>query len=121
MSRKRILLADDNDASRELIREVLEGSGYIVIEAADGRETLRKVNENPPDLLLLDIQMPHVDGYGVLNALRGDLRFAELPVVALTAFAMHGDRERALGAGFDGYVTKPVDIAALRVELQRFL
>jgi len=121
MNGKRILLADDNDTSRELIREVLECSGYDVSEAADGREALRKVGENPPDLLLLDIQMPHMDGYGVLSAIRADPRVADLRVVALTAFAMHGDRERALGAGFDGYVTKPVDIGALRVEVQRFL
>jgi CheY-like chemotaxis protein len=121
MSGKRILLADDNDTSRELIREILEGGGYDVSEAADGCEALRKIEENPPDLLLLDIQMPHVDGYGVLRALRANPRFARMHVVALTAFAMHGDRDRALDAGFDGYVTKPVNIAALRVEVKRFL
>jgi CheY-like chemotaxis protein len=120
MSHK-ILVADDNTTSRELIREVLEMSGYDVLEAADGREAIRRVREGMPDLLLLDIQMPHLDGYGVLRELRADPQLSNLRVVALTAFAMHGDRERALDAGFDGYITKPVEIAALRQEIRKFL
>lgn len=120
MSRK-ILVADDNPASRELIREVLEMSGYHVIEAADGEEALQGVRAGAPDLALLDIQMPRLDGYGVLRELRADPRFDGLKVVALTAFAMQGDRERALEAGFDGYITKPVEIAVLRQEIRRFL
>lgn len=121
MSAKRILVADDNPASRELIREVLESGSYDVIEASDGLEAVRKARNGAPDLVLLDIQMPHLDGYAVLRELREDPACAELPVVALTAFAMQGDREKALDAGFDGYITKPVEIAALRRELHRFL
>jgi len=121
MNPKRILVADDNAASRELLREVLEMSGYDVLEAADGQEALRKARETSPDLALVDIQMPHLDGFGVLQALRDDPRFTDLRVVALTAFAMQGDRERALGAGFDGYITKPVEISALRQEIRKFL
>ena len=121
MSSKKILVADDSVASRELIREVLEMSSYDVIEATNGEEALRSVEENAPDLVLVDIQMPRLDGYGVLRRLRADPRFANLLVVALTAFAMQGDRERALDAGFDGYITKPVDIASLRQEIRRFL
>ncbi|HTQ56143.1 MAG TPA: response regulator [Bryobacteraceae bacterium] len=120
MSHK-ILVADDNAASRELIREVLEMSGYDVMEAVDGREAVARAREGVPDLLLVDIQMPHVDGFGVLRELRSDPRLSNVRVVALTAFAMHGDRERALDAGFDGYISKPVEIAALRKEIQRFL
>jgi two-component system cell cycle response regulator DivK len=121
MSAKKILVADDSVASRELIREVLEMSGYEVIDATDGEEAVRLVRENAPDLVLVDIQMPRLDGYGVLRELRADPRFPDLRVVALTAFAMQGDSERALDAGFDGYITKPVDIAALRQEIRRFL
>ena len=118
---QRILVADDNTASRELIREVLELSGYDVVEAGDGMEALARVREGPPDLLLVDIQMPRLDGYGVLRELRGDPNLAGLRVVALTAFAMHGDRERALEAGFDGYITKPVDLTSLRQQVRKFL
>ncbi len=120
MSHK-ILVADDNHVSRELIREVLEMSGYDVVEAADGRDAVERARENTPDLLLVDIQMPHLDGYGVLRELRADPRFYALQIVALTAFAMQGDRERALDAGFDGYITKPVEIAALRQEIKKLL
>jgi len=117
----RILVADDNTASRELVREVLEMSGYDVVEAADGLEAVAKARETTPDLLLVDIQMPHLDGYGVLRELRADPRLAALHVVALTAFAMQGDRERAMDAGFDGYISKPVNLAALREEIRRFI
>lgn len=117
----RILVADDNDASRELIREVLEMSGYEVIDAADGQDAVRRAGEGVPDLVLVDIQMPRLDGYGVLRQLRADPRCSGMRVVALTAFAMQGDRERALEAGFDGYITKPVEIAALRQEIRKFV
>jgi CheY-like chemotaxis protein len=117
----KILVADDNTASRELIREVLEMSGYDVVEAADGAEAVSRVRENTPDLLLVDIQMPRLDGYGVLRELRADPLLSGLRIVALTAFAMQGDRDRAMDAGFDGYITKPVDLAALRREIKRFL
>ena len=121
MNQKKVLVADDNAASRELIREVLETSGYEVVDAGDGEEAVHRVYETMPDLLLVDIQMPSLDGYGVLQKLRLEPRFSELRIVALTAFAMQGDRERALAAGFDGYITKPVEIAALRQEIRKFL
>jgi CheY-like chemotaxis protein len=117
----RILVADDNDASRELIREVLEMSGYDVVEAVDGRDAVNRVRESSPDLVLVDIQMPRLDGYGVLRELRADPRLSELRVVALTAFAMQGDSDRARDAGFNGYITKPVQIAALRQEIKKLL
>jgi two-component system, cell cycle response regulator DivK len=121
MSAGKILVADDSEPSRELIREVLEMSDYEVIEAADGAEALCRIRDSAPDLVLMDIQMPRMDGYAVLRQVRQDRQLVSLPVVALTAFAMQGDRERALNAGFDGYITKPVDIAALRCEIRRFL
>jgi len=120
MSRK-ILVADDNTASRELIREVLEMSGYDVVEAADGHAAVGAARANAPDLVLVDIQMPRLDGYGVLRELRADPLLSGLHVVALPAFAMQGDRDRALDAGFDGYITKPVDIATLRQEIRKLL
>jgi two-component system cell cycle response regulator DivK len=116
----KILVADDSPASRELICEVLEMSGYDVVGAADGREAVNRAREHSPTLLLVDIQMPRLDGYGVLRELRADPLLSGIYVVALTAYAMQGDRDRAMAAGFDGYITKPVDIAALREEVKRF-
>jgi len=118
---KRILVADDKASSRELVRTVLEHCGYEVIEAADGAEALEMARLSEPDFILLDLQMPVLDGFGVIERLRGDLRFAATPVVALTASAMYGDREKALAAGFSGYVTKPIHLTSLRKEVQRLL
>ena len=115
---KTILVADDSAISRELVREALEEVGYRVIEAADGREALAMALENTPDLALLDVRMPVQDGYQTVRAIREDPRLAGLPVLALTAFAMRGDEEKAASAGFDGYLTKPIGIAALRVAVE---
>lgn len=115
---KTILVADDSAVSRELVREALEDIGYCVIEAADGREALAKAIETAPDLALLDISMPILDGYATIRAIREDPRLAALPVIALTAFAMRGDAEKASAAGFDGYLTKPISIAALRAAVE---
>lgn len=92
----------------------MEPHAYEITEAGDGHEVLAGVERQRPDLILLDVQMPRLDGYGVLTRLREDARHADLPVMALTAFAMRGDRERGLVAGFTNYVTKPIDIGALR-------
>ena len=114
---KRVLVADDNPAGRELVREGLSGHASSIIEAADGREALQKIRETQPDLVLLDIQMPEMDGYDVLREIRSDPALRGLRIVALTAFAMQGDRERALEAGFDDYLTKPVSVASLKAQL----
>ena len=116
---KRVLLAEDNPMNRELIRDMLEAGGFEVIETSDGEEALRSLRETPPDLVLLDVQMPRLDGYAVLRHLRHELRLGNLPVIALTAYAMRGDREKALAAGFDGYVSKPIDFLQLRAEIER--
>ncbi len=118
---KRILIVDDKATSRELLRTVLERQGYAITEAADGDEALRKIRAETPDLVLLDLQMPVRSGYEVLGELRQDPRFAALPIIALTASAMQGDRERALAAGFTAYLAKPVALAHLRDAIQRLL
>ena len=115
---KTILVADDSVVSRELVREALEDIGYRVVEAADGGEALAKAIENAPDLALLDIRMPVLDGYATLRAMRENPRLTAFPVLALTAFAMRGDHEKAIAAGFDGYLTKPISIAELRAEVE---
>jgi two-component system, cell cycle response regulator DivK len=118
---KTILIADDKATGRELVRTVLEKSGYSVIEAADGPEALQLAREALPDLIILDLHMPNIDGFGVIQRLRSDAKFQETPVVALTASAMQGDRERAMSLGFTGYITKPIRLGALRNEIERLL
>jgi two-component system cell cycle response regulator DivK len=118
---KKILIAEDRPSSRELIRTVLEGCGYSVCEASDGRQAVDVARRENPDLLIVDLQMPALDGLGVLAELRRDERFALVPIVALTASAMQGDRERALEAGFTEYITKPVNLRFLREEIVRLL
>ena len=118
---KRILVAEDRPSSRELISTVLHSAGYEIIEAADGADALDKAMHNSLDLVILDLQMPKIDGFGVLAALRKDPRFVNVPILALTASAMHGDRERALKAGFSSYIAKPVDLKGLRLEIERLI
>jgi CheY-like chemotaxis protein len=118
---KKILIADDKATSRELIRLVLESCGYEITEASDGVEALRLAREVEPDLIVLDLHMPRIDGFGVIAELRRDPGFSATPVMALTASAMQGDRGRALAAGFDSYVTKPIPLPELRAEVERLL
>ncbi len=118
---KKVLVADDKATSRELVRTVLEKCGYEVFEAADGTEALQRAREVQPDLIILDLHMPGLGGIGVVRELRLDAQFASTPIMALTASAMHGDQERALSAGFTGYLSKPIRLATLRNEVERLL
>jgi len=112
-----ILLADDNLPSRELMREILEASGHIIVEAVNGRDALDLIRRNQPELVFLDLQMPVLDGFSVIRELRSDFRFRNLPVVAVTASAMLGDRERAIAAGFDSYIAKPINLGEVRKQV----
>ncbi|MGC2366409.1 MAG: response regulator [Candidatus Sulfotelmatobacter sp.] len=117
----RILVAEDNAGNRELLRELLEARGYTVSEACDGQEALRMIEQSQPELLLLDIGMPILDGFAVIRRIRENPRLAPLPVVAVTAYAMRGDREKILNSGFDGYLSKPLNPSSLAEELDRLL
>lgn len=105
-----VLIVDDNDTNRKLCRAILEQSGYRTREAANGREVLRAVRARVPDLIFLDVQMPVMDGEETMKRLRADPATRSIPVVALTSYAMKGDRERFLGEGFSDYISKPIDI-----------
>ncbi len=118
---KKILIADDKGSSRELMRTLLEHEGYEIVEAGDGQEALEVARATAPDLVLLDIHMPVLDGYGAVRAMRSDEKLKGLPIVALTASAMHSDRDRVLQAGFTAYITKPVSLRVLRQELAQLL
>jgi two-component system, cell cycle response regulator DivK len=117
----RILVAEDNAVNRELLRELLETRGYEVSEACNGQEALHMIEQAQPELLLLDIGMPVLDGFGVIRRIRENPRLAPLPVVAVTAYAMQGDREKILNSGFDGYLSKPLNPSSLTAELDRLL
>ena len=118
---KKILVADDNQLSRELIREVLEDPGQKVLEAENGEEAIECILNEKPDIVLLDIQMPILNGYDVLRRIRSDPTISRIPVVALTAYAMKQDREKALASGFNAYITKPIDGASLRIRIKKML
>jgi len=117
----RILVAEDNAVNRELLRELLEVRGYTVSEACDGQEALHMIEQTQPELLLLDIGMPVLDGFAVIRRIRENPSLAALPVVAVTAYAMRGDREKILKSGFDGYLSKPLNPSSLTEELDRLL
>jgi two-component system cell cycle response regulator DivK len=113
MAGQRILVVEDNEKNMKLFRDVLMATGYRTLEATTGGEAVDLATRRRPDLVLMDIQLPDMDGVETLSRLRADGRTASIPVLALTAQAMDGDRERFLGAGFDGYLSKPVDIVQL--------
>ena len=113
MSGERILVVEDNEKNMKLFRDVLVATGYRTLEATTGSEAVDMASEQLHDLVLMDIQLPDLDGVQALHRLRANTRTATIPVLALTAQAMQGDRERFLAAGFDGYLSKPVDVREL--------
>ncbi len=116
---RKILVAEDNSANRELLHELLEARGYAVEEAENGQEALQMIAQSRPDALLLDLNMPVLDGFATVRKIREDAAISSLPVLAVTAYAMRGDREKTLEAGFDGYLSKPINPSALDAELER--
>jgi len=113
MSGAVILIVEDNERNLKLLRDVLGVRGYSTVEARSAEEALDRVRADRPHLVLMDIQLPGMDGVAALRELRALPDGAALPVVAVTAFAMKDDRDRLLAAGFDGYLEKPIDIRSL--------
>ncbi len=116
-----ILYVEDNSDNRKLVRRVLEAEGYSVAEAKDGQQAMECLLSEHVDLALMDINMPEVDGYTLTARIKAMPQFASLPIVAVTANVMRGDRERSLQAGCDGYIQKPIDIDTLSQQIERFL
>jgi two-component system cell cycle response regulator DivK len=110
---KRVLIVEDNEKSMKLFRDVLQATGYSTLEATTGEEAIELALSQAPALVLMDVQLPGIDGVEALERMRQNERTASIPVLALTAQAMSGDRERFLEAGFDGYLAKPVDVREL--------
>jgi two-component system cell cycle response regulator DivK len=113
MAEGRILYVEDNFDNRILIKRVLEAEGYTVIEAGDGLEGLKLAHSDSPDLILIDINLPDVDGYECTRRLRASESTRDIPILALTANVLEGDKQKALGVGCDGYISKPIDVDEL--------
>jgi two-component system cell cycle response regulator DivK len=118
---KRILYIEDNPENRLLVRRVLEIEGYTIIEATDGAAGLTAAETQAPDLILMDINLPELDGYEVTARLKQLPSLRRVPIIAVTANVMRGDREKTLAAGCDGYIQKPIDIDQLPAQIERFL
>ena len=116
-----ILVVEDNELNLKLLRDVLEYAGYEVRGARTAEDGITLAVSEPPDLVLMDLQLPGIDGIEALHRLRESPGTADIPVVAVTAQAMKQDRERALRAGFDGYVEKPISVRAFTDQVRRFL
>ena len=116
-----ILYIEDNCDNRLLVRRVLEAEGYRVIDAEDGLAGMDFVQSETPDLVLMDINLPELDGYEVTKRLKQSPSMANVPVIAMTANVMKGDREKTFAAGCDGYIPKPIDIDSLPNQIAKFL
>ena len=117
----RVLIVEDNPLNLKLIRDVLEFQGFDVVTARSGEEGVEVASTSPPDLILMDLQLPGIGGHEALQRIHADPRSREVPVVAVTAFAMKEDIERAEAAGFAGYIAKPISVRALPEQLAQFL
>lgn len=118
---KRILVVEDNEKNAKLLRDVLSYHGYEVIEAGNGEKGVNMAREHRPDLILMDMQMPVMDGFTAMSILKGDPDTRGIKIIVVTSSAMAGDRERILSAGADYYISKPIDIRELPETVKRFL
>ncbi len=116
-----ILYVEDNQDNRNLVRRVLEVEGYHMAEAKDAAQALQCLESGSVDLILMDINMPDMDGYALTSKIKSMPQFKNMPIIAVTANVMRGDRERSLEAGCDGYIQKPIDIDTLAQQIERFL
>jgi CheY-like chemotaxis protein len=124
MTERNILVVEDNDMNMQLVEFLLEEGGYRIVKATSGEEALaitRNGAGTAPDLILMDIHLPGMDGLSVVRAIKSDERTARIPILALTAHAMRGDKDRFLEAGCDGYISKPIDVKTFIASIERYL
>ncbi len=118
---KKVLVIEDNENNLYLMRFILAKLGHLVIEARDGAAGVKLAKKNRPDLILMDIQLPVLDGYAATRLIREDPDLKDIPIIAVTSFAMLGDKEKALEAGCSAYIEKPIDPASFVKVLERFV
>lgn len=124
MAERNILVVEDNDMNMQLVEFLLEEGGYHIVKATSGEEALaitRNGEGGAPDLILMDIHLPGMDGLSVVRAIKSDERTSRIPILALTAHAMRGDKDRFLEAGCDGYISKPIDVKTFIASIERYL
>ena len=123
MTGRNILVVEDNDMNMQLVEFLLEEGGYRIVKATSGEEALALTRDGgaAPDLILMDIHLPGMDGLSVVRAIKADERTARIPILALTAHAMRGDKDRFLEAGCDGYISKPIDVKTFIASIERYL
>ena len=116
-----ILYVEDNQDNRTLVRRILQSEGFQVIEAEDATTAMQAIHGHQPDLILMDINLPEVDGYSLTSHLKLRPELRNVPIIALTANVMRGDRERSLDAGCDGYIQKPIDVDAFAEQIEQYI
>ncbi|HNM13704.1 MAG TPA: response regulator, partial [bacterium] len=118
---KTILLVEDNEVNMRLVERTIKNPAYTIVSAGNGEEALERAAQYKPDLIILDIQIPKMDGYAVARTLKADPALKHIPIIALTAHAMKGDEEKILAAGCDSYVSKPIEVSKFREKINDLL
>ena len=118
--RKTILIVEDEPKNMKLLRDLLQRFGYEILEAPDGEQGVKLAGEKIPNLILMDIMMPKMDGLEATRIIKADIKTKHIPIIALTSFAMKGDRERTIEAGCDGYIAKPIDILEVLKTIEHY-
>jgi CheY-like chemotaxis protein len=119
---RKVLVVEDNDMNMQLVEYLLEEGGYEIVKATSGEEALAITRDGvAPDLILMDIHLPGMDGLSVVRAMKGDSRTSRVPILALTAHAMRGDKDRFLEAGCDGYISKPIDVKTFLASIEGYM
>jgi len=119
--KKRVLVIEDHEDNRSIVRDLITASGYDLLEASTGEEGIELATKEKPDIILMDIQLPGMDGYEVTRRIRGDTTLKDIPIIAVTSYALSGDDQKAFAAGCDGYVTKPFSPRLLLAKIREFL
>ena len=123
MPSRTVLVVEDNDMNMQLVEYLLEEGGYAIVKAVNGEEALEiaRTSTPAPDLVLMDIHLPGMDGLSVVREMKSDARIGKVPILALTAHAMRGDRDRFLDAGCDGYISKPIDVKTFLTSIEQYI